>query len=101
MGFIFDGLDAEAYDRHYTDRALVVRVIGYFKPQLGRMLVVAVSVVLITSPFDLTIDANSDFVLFQEAVGGLSRLGDGGGAALTAPRFASVRAALRTSSRTV
>src|SRR5512136_462761 len=46
MGFIFDGLDAEAYDRHYSDRALVARVIGYFRPQLGRMLVVAVSVVL-------------------------------------------------------
>ena len=47
MGFIFDGLDAEAYDRRYSDRALVARVIGYFKPQLGRMLVVAVAVVLL------------------------------------------------------
>ncbi|HTP09686.1 MAG TPA: ABC transporter ATP-binding protein, partial [Anaerolineae bacterium] len=46
MGFIFDGLDAEAYDRRYSDRALVARVIGYFRPQLGRMLVVAVAVVL-------------------------------------------------------
>jgi ABC-type multidrug transport system fused ATPase/permease subunit len=46
MGFIFDGLDAEAYDRRYSDRALVARVIGYFKPQLGRMLVVAGAVVL-------------------------------------------------------
>ena len=43
MGFIFDGLDAEAYDRRYTDRALVVRVIGYFKPEIGRMLLVAAS----------------------------------------------------------
>ena len=46
MGFIFDGLDAEAYDRRYSDRALVARVIGYFRPQLGRMLVVAAAVVL-------------------------------------------------------
>ncbi|HTP11513.1 MAG TPA: ABC transporter ATP-binding protein, partial [Anaerolineae bacterium] len=46
MGFIFDGLDAEAYDRRYTDRALIARVIGYFRPQLGRMLVVAGAVVL-------------------------------------------------------
>ena len=46
MGFIFDGLDAEAYDRRYSDRALVARVIGYFRPQLGRMLVVAGAVVL-------------------------------------------------------
>jgi ATP-binding cassette subfamily B protein len=46
MGFIFDGLDAEAYDRRYTDRALVVRIIGYFKPEIGRMLLVAGAVVL-------------------------------------------------------
>ncbi len=46
MGFIMDGLDAETYDRTYSDRALVSRVIGYFRPQLIVMLVVAVLVVL-------------------------------------------------------
>lgn len=46
MGFIFDGLDAEAYDRRYTDRELVVRVARYFRPQLGRMFAVAGAVVL-------------------------------------------------------
>jgi ABC-type multidrug transport system fused ATPase/permease subunit len=46
MGFLMDGLDAEAYDRKYTDRALVRRVLGYFWPQGGRMLIVAVMIVL-------------------------------------------------------
>ncbi len=32
MGFIMDGLDAEAYDREYSDRQLLKRIIGYFRP---------------------------------------------------------------------
>ncbi len=32
MGFIMDGLDAEAYDRKYTDRDLVRRIARYFRP---------------------------------------------------------------------
>jgi ATP-binding cassette, subfamily B, bacterial len=31
MGF-FSGLDTEGYDRQYTDRELVRRIVGYFKP---------------------------------------------------------------------
>lgn len=46
MGFIMDGLDAETYDRTYSDRALISRVIGYFRPHLIIMLFVAVLVVL-------------------------------------------------------
>ena len=42
MGFILDGLDTEAYDRKYTDRELVRRIVGYFKPYARKMgLVVA------------------------------------------------------------
>ena len=37
MGF-FRGLDAEAYDRQYSDRELVRRIVGYFAPHLGRIL---------------------------------------------------------------
>jgi hypothetical protein len=33
MGFLMDGLDAEAYDRKYNDRELVRRIAGYFWPQ--------------------------------------------------------------------
>ena len=46
MGFIMDGLDAETYDRTYSDRRLVARITGYFRPQLTIMLFVAVLVVL-------------------------------------------------------
>ncbi|MBO0789586.1 MAG: ABC transporter ATP-binding protein [Ktedonobacteraceae bacterium] len=46
MGFIMDGLDAEAYDRTYKDSALIGRIIGYFRPKLGVMLFVALLVVL-------------------------------------------------------
>src|SRR5687767_7407158 len=48
MGFIMDGLDAEAYDRKYTDRDLVKRIAGYFKPQTGRMIAVAFGITLHT-----------------------------------------------------
>ena len=37
MGFIMDGLDAEAYDRTYGDRALLRRILGYFRPKLPVM----------------------------------------------------------------
>lgn len=46
MGFIMDGLDAEAYDRQYTDRELVRRILTYFRPQSKKMMVVAGVVVL-------------------------------------------------------
>ena len=41
MGFVMDGLDADAYDREYSDRALLRRIIRYFRPQLRPMLLVA------------------------------------------------------------
>jgi ABC-type multidrug transport system fused ATPase/permease subunit len=46
MGFIMDGLDAEAYDREYTDRQLLSRILGYFRPRLRIMSIVAVMIVL-------------------------------------------------------
>ncbi len=41
MGFLMDGLDAEAYDRAYSDRQLLARILGYFRPKLPTMLFVA------------------------------------------------------------
>ena len=35
MGFIMDGLDAEAYDRTYSDRQLLNRITRYFRPYRG------------------------------------------------------------------
>src|SRR5258707_14964561 len=46
MGFIMDGLDAEAYDRQYTDRALIARITRYFRPQAGRMLLITILMIL-------------------------------------------------------
>ena len=52
MGFIMDGLDAEEYDRQYSDWGLVKRILGYFKPHLWKMLVVG-GVVFLSSLMDL------------------------------------------------
>lgn len=46
MGFIMDGLDAEAYDREYTDRQLLTRIIGYFKPHFPMMGTIAIMIML-------------------------------------------------------
>ncbi len=40
------GLDAEDYDRHYSDGELLRRIMGYFRPALSAMAVVAVMVLL-------------------------------------------------------
>jgi ABC-type multidrug transport system fused ATPase/permease subunit len=44
MGFIMDGLDAEAYDRKYTDGALVRRIISYFRPERTRLAIVMLAI---------------------------------------------------------
>jgi len=46
MGFILDGLDTEAYDRNYRDRELLVRLLGYFRPYTGPMILIAVAITL-------------------------------------------------------
>jgi ATP-binding cassette subfamily B protein len=46
MGFIMDGLAAEAYDRTYSDRNLIRRIWRYFRPHSGRVALVAIMVVL-------------------------------------------------------
>lgn len=43
----FDGLDAEKYDRKYTDRALFQRIFAYFRPHWKRMLIILISTLLI------------------------------------------------------
>jgi ATP-binding cassette subfamily B protein len=48
MGF-FAGLNVEKYDRQYTDRQLVSRIVNYFKPQSKRFVWVAVLVVFIAA----------------------------------------------------
>jgi len=46
MGFVLDGLETESYDRNYSDRELVRRIVRYFRPYGRQMLVVAVMVTL-------------------------------------------------------
>jgi len=46
MGF-FGGLNAEKYDRQYSDRQLAGRIAEYFKPQVKRLVVVSALVVAI------------------------------------------------------
>ncbi len=45
MGF-FGNLNADAYDRQYTDRALVARMAAYFRPHRGPLTVVAITLIV-------------------------------------------------------
>lgn len=51
MGFIMDGLDAEAYDRSYDDRELIRRIGVYFKPHNRRITIVS-GMIIATSLVD-------------------------------------------------
>jgi ABC-type multidrug transport system fused ATPase/permease subunit len=46
MGFLMDGLEAEGYDRSYTDRQLLGRIYDYFRPHLPTMGFVATMIML-------------------------------------------------------
>lgn len=47
MGF-FSNLDAEAYDRTYTDRELMRRMAGYFRPHRRRLIFIAMAVLVLS-----------------------------------------------------
>lgn len=47
MGF-FAGLDAEKYDRKYSDRELIRRILLYFRPHYQRLLLVGVLVLVVS-----------------------------------------------------
>ncbi len=49
MGHFMDGLDAEAFDRAYSDRQLLGRIVDYFRPHAGRMGLIAGMIVLNTA----------------------------------------------------
>ncbi len=46
MAALMRGLDAEAYDRQYSDRELVGRILGYFRPYRWKIVVIVVAVFL-------------------------------------------------------
>lgn len=71
MGFLMDGLEAEAYDRKYTDRALIARIIGYFRSRRGLMLFVAVLVVsgaLMDTAFPLLVARGLDIMIASQTL---------------------------------
>ena len=45
---IFEGLDAEPYDRKYSDNVLLKRIFEYFIPQRGRLVVIVIVAILIS-----------------------------------------------------
>ncbi len=47
MGF-FAGLNAEKYDRQYTDRQLMARILTYFRPFVRRLVVIVFATLLIS-----------------------------------------------------
>lgn len=71
MGFLMDGLEAEAYDRRYTDRALIRRIIGYFRPRRNLMILVAVLVILnalFDTVFPVLVSRALDLVIVSKTV---------------------------------
>ncbi len=46
MGFVMQGLDAESYDRTYSDRGLIERILAYFRPNRRAMGMIVLMVVL-------------------------------------------------------
>src|SRR5258708_13383865 len=71
MGFLMDGLEAEAYDRKYSDRALLVRIIGYFRPRQGLMVFVGLLVVLnslVDTAFPLLVSRGLDLLITSKTL---------------------------------
>ncbi len=46
MGFVLGGLETEDYDRQYTDRELMERIVSYFRPYTTQMILIAVMITL-------------------------------------------------------
>ena len=46
MGFILDGLDADDFDRNYSDVHLVRRIISYFRPYKRGILIIIISLLI-------------------------------------------------------
>ena len=46
MGFILDGLDADDFDRNYSDVHLVRRIISYFRPYKHGILIIIISLLI-------------------------------------------------------
>jgi ABC-type multidrug transport system fused ATPase/permease subunit len=71
MGSIMDGLAAEAYDRHYTDRALIGRIARYFHSKRRVMSAVVLLIVLnslVDTIFPLLISHGLDVLMVSKTL---------------------------------
>lgn len=48
MAAIMQGLDTEAYDRQYEDKALVKRILSYFRPHRRKVIIVTITTFLLS-----------------------------------------------------
>ncbi|MDH5402887.1 MAG: ABC transporter ATP-binding protein/permease [Candidatus Heimdallarchaeota archaeon] len=83
MGWITEGLDKASYDRSYKDKDLFKRIIRYFKPYRGSMLMVSLAVIitavinaslpyLVAEMVDsIEFNTNNDVTLFVGIIGGM------------------------------
>ena len=70
MGFLMDGLEAEGYDRSYTDRQLLGRIYDYFRPHLPAMGFVATMIVfdsLISAVLPILIARGLDAIAIDQS----------------------------------
>ncbi len=76
MGF-FDGLDAEKYDRKYTDRDLLRRILVYFKPHTLRLGFVALMVLVVSGAgamMPILVSRGVDLLKTNLSAGGLAAI---------------------------
>jgi ABC-type multidrug transport system fused ATPase/permease subunit len=74
MGFVMDGLEAEAYDRTYSDTQLLRRILRYFRPFGFVMALVALAILLAAA-----LDAALPILIAR----GIDQLAPGGAAGIT------------------
>jgi ABC-type multidrug transport system fused ATPase/permease subunit len=81
MGFIMEGLAAEDYDRSYSDRQLLARILGYFRPVRWAMVLVATLVVLnslMDTVLPIVISRGIDLLAPGAAAGSAAEIGAAG-----------------------
>ena len=104
---MFSGLNAEAYDRSYTDRALMARILKYFSAYRTRMILVSIATVamalfgaanplLVSDGVESLVNAQTDLYLFGLIVvvlliGVLNWVGELGAAAADGRRSPAMR----------
>jgi ATP-binding cassette, subfamily B, bacterial len=79
MGFIMDGLETEAYDRKYSDKQLLSRILAYFRPWRARMAAVGAI---------LALASISEFVaqvIVSKSLDAVSRAKESGGGSVGLP----------------